>query len=412
MGAGEMFFGLLAGIPLLLMSTQYIGAVATNHLKRRKPLFMLVVVLGRFLYIPIVFVPLLFPGLAVESKFAVVLLFVAVSNALLNIAGPLWLSWMADFVPQRVFNRYWGMRQRYTQFSWTFSYLLIGAFTFYADIPVTITFPLLCIIAVVAGIADVLLYINVHEPENIVIPEKPILESIIDPLRDPAFRPFILFSCAWAASVMFSAAFMQLYAIQELKLTEGQATLIWAAGIANALTAVFWGRMADKHGHKPVLTICVAMKPVLILVFLIVTRQTALWLIPLALLFDSVWEAGILVSSTGYILQEAPQRNRPMFIAAVTGFAALWGGLGAILGGMFLHLCQGWSIELAGRTWGNYHLLFAANIVMRLFCVALVRRIHEPESTKTEVVWNDILGAWPMRFLLYPMDLYRKLNPR
>jgi len=412
MGAGEMFFGMLAGIPLLLMFTQYVGAVATNHLKRRKPVFMIIVIIGRFLYLPIVFVPLLFPGLGADYKFAVVLIFVAVSNALLNVAGPLWLSWMADFVPQLVFNRYWGMRQFFMQFSWTVSYLIVGIFTFYADIPITISFPLLAIIGIAAGITDVLLYTKVHEPDNVLVPDKPIMETIIHPLRDVQFQPFVLFSCAWAFSVMFSAAFMQLYAIQELNLTEGQATLIWAAGIANALTAVFWGRMADKHGHKPVLTICVAMKPVVILAFLLVTRQTALWLLPLALLFDSAWEAGILISSPGYMLQKAPQQNRPMFIAAVTGFAALWGGIGAVLGGAFLYYSSGWSIGLMGRTWNNYHLLFTVNIIMRLFCLVLVRRIHEPESTRTEIVLNDILGAWPMRYLLFPMGLYRKYKPK
>ena len=33
----------------------------------------------------------------------------------------------------------------------------------------------------------------------------------------------------------------------------------------------WWGRMADKHGQKPVFKICLAMKPIIVLAFLFVT---------------------------------------------------------------------------------------------------------------------------------------------
>ena len=52
LGVTEAQFGLLAGLPMMMVAMQFAGALITNVVPRRKPLFMILLILGRFLYLP------------------------------------------------------------------------------------------------------------------------------------------------------------------------------------------------------------------------------------------------------------------------------------------------------------------------------------------------------------------------
>ena len=130
-------------------------------------------------------------------------------------------------------------------------------------------------------------------------------------------------------------------------------------------------------------------------------------MLPVVFLFDSILNSGLMVATNGYMLTIAPQQNRSMFIASITGLAGICGGLGAILGGAFLNATGDISAHFLGRDWCNYHLLFAVNIPIRLACIALVLRIQEPKSTAPETLLSRLGATWPMRFLLFPIGLYR-----
>ena len=408
-GAKEIHFGLFGGIPMVMLFMQFVGAVMTNHIQKRKTPFMVLIILSRLLYIPIAFIPILFPSLGKNVMLATLIFLTAVSGALMNLASPLWYSWMADVIPHRVLNSYWGNRERWMNFTWAASFLIVTAFTYFVNLPITVVFPILIVVAVTAGISDILLFIWVDEPQNTIMRGKSILELLLAPLRHAEYKTFVLFSCARTTSIMFAAAFMQLYVLKVLGLVVWQATLIWCiSGVGTAFAANHWGRIADRHGHKPVLAICMFFKPVIVAVFLIMTSSSALWILPVAFLIDGVWNAGIVVAANGYMMKIAPRQNRSMFIAAILGLSGICGGVGAIAGGSFLEVFSNFSFTALGRNWNNYHLLFLVAFFMRAGCAVLVHWVREPKSSKPVHVLSDLLGVWPMRFLRFPVGLYRK----
>jgi MFS family permease len=210
---------------------------------------------------------------------------------------------------------------------------------------------------------------------------------------------------------MFAASFMQLYAMEQLGLTDWQATLVWCApGLGIVLAAKGWGRMIDKHGHKPVMCICTFFKPIIAVVFIFVTKSTVLWLLPLMFLIDGVWNAGNLVAKNGYMMRIAPRENRSMFIAAILGLSGLCAGLASVAGGLFLERLSGISVVLLGKTWTNYHLLFLVSFLVRVISVILVHRVREPKSSSPTHVLNDFMGVWPLRLLRFPVGMYRNAN--
>ncbi len=408
-GANEFHFGLISGVPLVMLLMQFIGAAAMNRARRRKAVFIVCVAVCRILHLAVAFLPFVLRRAGQPVVLTLVIALLAISAATHNFAVPFFFSWMADLIPNRVRNRVWGWRQAAMQTTWTVSFLLVTLFLYLTDWPATIVFPLLTVIAVAAGLADVLLFIGVSEPPNLIDRDSRPWQDFLAPLRDPIYRRFVAFSCSWTFSTMFAAAFMQLYVLKVLDLSPWKTTLIWCVqGLGMAAASGMWGRLADRFGHRPVLKTCVTLKPMIAVVFLLLTPDNVIWLLPLAFFPDGVLNAGNALATNGYMLSLAPRRNRSMFIAAITGLAGVGGGISAMLAGMLLSRTEGWQGVLLGRTWNHYHLVFATSLVLRIACQPLLRRIREPGAKHSRQLLGAIMDEWPMSIVRFPVGLFRR----
>jgi len=405
LGATEFHIGLVNGLPLFMLLLQFVGAVMANRMTRRKPAFILLIIAGRLIYLPIALLPLFAGG----SKYIVeiIVVLVALSSGVANVIGPAWFSWMADIVPRPILNRYWASRHRVLQLTWLVCSLLVGWFAWATDFDSRMTFLILAAVGVTAGVIDILLFIWVREPPNHIVKGESIARILADPFKSSDFRSFLVFQCVWSFTAMFGAAFMQLHAMKWLGLGEGLVTLIWCAMIMNALSAPYWGRLADRHGHRSILAICTSMKPLVVVMFLLVTPRLACTVLPIGMFIDGIWNAGLFVATNGYMMKISPRRNRSVFVASITGLSGIFGGLGAVCGGAFLRSIADFHLVWLDREWCNFHVLFAMDIIMRIGCAFLVYHVKEPESTEHDEVLTEVRGFWPMRYLLFPVGFYR-----
>jgi MFS family permease len=199
------------------------------------------------------------------------------------------------------------------------------------------------------------------------------------------------------------------YTLKVLKMPKDVATLIWCVGgIGVALSSRKWGMIADRHGHKPVLAFCTYFKAFIALVFLLITKNSAAWVLPIAFLFDGAWNSGNMVATNGYMMKMAPKENRSMFIAALAGFSGICGGVAAIASGWLLESLSRFKFEAFGRTWINYHVVFLMSVFMRLACAASIPLVREPNSAKTGHILDELLDVWPMNLIRFPIDICRR----
>ena len=409
-GATDFDFGLLGGLPMALLSLQFIGAWFTNRIRRRKAWFMWLIITARLIYIPLAFLPLVAARIGLSAPVSLLVALVAISSGLGNFIGPLWLSWMGDLIPRRILNRYWGTRQRYMTLTWTMSFLAVAALTYHLNsIPANVLFPCVATIGVIAGVSDILLFFWIPEPEHVRQVDRPALGIILEPLRHPEFKSLLLYACCFTTSTMMAAAFMQIYTLEILKMPVWQANLVWCmAGIGNAMVAKSWGRIADRYGHRPVFVFCTGFKPCVALVFLLVTPKYALPVLAITFFFDNMFNGGNAIATNGYMLKMAPRKNRSAFIASVTALTGICGGISAIIAGTFLKSTAGLDVAFLGRHWCNYQILFALSFCLRVACVPLAAAVKEPVSASPRPIFMLLRNIWPMRMLLFPIGLYRR----
>ena len=413
LGLTEVHFGILGGLPMVMVGLQFFGALWANRLRSRRAAFMALAIAGRLLWLAVAFAPQAIGGDDPGARAAVVIVLLTLSGVLVNIAPPIWFSWMGDLVPRRILSRYWGGRMRWMWIVWLVTDGALVLFGFrYAELGLGMRDAFILVVAtgVIAGVADIVLFVWVHEPPVEPMARRSVLATITEPLRQSEYRSYVVWNCAFAAATMVGAAFMLLYVLKVLAVPLWITMLIWwTPGLGSALSSGFWGRVIDRHGSRPVLVLCTCAKPLAPLVFVLVTRESAPYVLSVFFVLDSCLNAGSQLATNGFMLRMAPRENRGMFTAVMTSLPAIAGGLAAILAGFLLSSWEGHEFAFAGRVFGNYQLLFLLSVVLRAACVPLALRIREPRRAPPLAVLAAVRNVWPLRLGSLPVRLYRRL---
>lgn len=415
LGGTGLHVGILNALPVGMLFLQFLAAVVANHLVYRRRLWMALSLLQRSIVVPVAFGPVFWPEVSDAAWTWAFLAAIALNQGLLHFCTPLWLSWMGDYLPHGDLNAYWGLRQRWMQWTAAGS-LLFGALLLYqTGLGVRIGYPILAVIAACFGILDILLFLKVEEPRVTPLPDANLKRVLLGPFLHPGFRSFIGFMCFWHFTAMIGAAFISLYLLQYVGMTLFAVLLLWTCSWTGGATMARWmGRLADRFGNKPLLVLCVTFKSINMIALLAVPRDPAVafWILVPVFMVDAVLNAGFAIATNGFLLKNSPAENRTMYIAAGTALAGLVGGLTAILGGGVLAALGDWSIRLGDWNYSAFHLLFTISLLLRFVAAGIVSRIHEPQSYDTVQVVTQLIGVTPLRVMRYPVGLYRSWSAR
>lgn len=156
LGASPGALAALGGLPFL---AQLLAPLALFLRGSRKALAARLNLLARALFLPAVLVPFLPEALQVPS----LLLFAGLSQLLAAPVGVLWLSWMADLVPEEKRGRYFGLRNALLGLVGTLGNLLGGAV---ADrLPPPLGYQAVLLLGVALGLLSVrLLWLQAEPP--------------------------------------------------------------------------------------------------------------------------------------------------------------------------------------------------------------------------------------------------------
>lgn len=407
-GASGLHVGILGALPTAMLFMQFVAAVVVNHLTYRRWLWLTTSFVQRLICLPVAIGPLLWPELPSTVWVWGLVTLMAVNQSLLHFGSPLWLSWMGDYLPREGISHYWGRRHFWQQWTAALSFLLGAALLFGTHWHIDVAFAVLMVVASVAGLSDVLLFLKVEEPRVRPMPQPTLARVLSAPFQDRQFRSLIAYSCFWNFAAMVGAPFISIYLLDYLGMSLASVMLLWAASWAGgALLSGQLGRLAENFGHRPLLILCTAAKPLGMLALIVVPFVPALafWILVPVLMVDALLNAGINVATNGFMLKYSPCENRSMFIAASTALAGMTGGVTAVVAGALLTSTDTWSAELLGVRVVNYHLVFLVSLLLRGAAVALARRVHEPGSRGATGVVRHLVSGSPLIALRFPTGM-------
>jgi len=396
--APTFLIGLLGVMPALATLAQPLGSYAVERATRRKRTFLTLGSIHRLLWIPLAIVPLVVGGR--QQAVAICLLILGVSYLLGSFAGPFWVTWVGDLVPERIRGVYFGRRAMLGRISGALAVLLAGLYL--AKAPPLSKLAVVFVAASLVGFFDIFLHKWVPETPVHRRPGPPvnILQMLFEPAKDRSFRAFMLFSAILSSGVAVTGAYFNLYLLRELSLSYLQIALFMT--VLQALTFILFselfGLCADQFGNRPVLIVCsigVTFMP-LLLVFCGPQSYTLLALV--GIIGGASW-AGVNLATLNMQLGLAPADNRHSYIGAFAFLTGLSTVIGTLLGTWIATATQNLSLALAGRTIQGLHFVLLASTLMRGASVALLSLVQEPDVKPVGYVVRALRTLNPFRRL-------------
>src|SRR6266545_4490443 len=254
LGASDFELGLIAALPFVGQLFQFVGAYLEERLGTRRMLVALTAAGSRLLWALVAALPFL--TVLGTARLPIFLMILAMSQALIGIAGNAWTSWMSDLVPPRQRGRYFGVRNTITSVTAMGSTWLAGhALDHYRGAgDDAMGYGLIFGLAVITAIAGAIVLSRQPEPP---IPRRqrvPVATLFSAPLRHQYFRALILTATGWAMVTGIASPFFNAYGIQDLKLSFVTLALFAVATSAVMLiTQPYIGRIQDRYGDRRVL---------------------------------------------------------------------------------------------------------------------------------------------------------------
>ncbi|MEG4631156.1 MFS transporter [Microcoleus sp. AR_TQ3_B6] len=385
LGASSVEIGIFSAIPMLVNLLQPLGAYIADRTTSRYWYNQGIFGVSRLLWL--VFAVAIVWGSQHADPHQLLqwtLVTVVAASGLGAFGSSNWFSWMAAVVPHRLRGRYFGFRNSATSLITLLGVPLMGwsVSTWGAD-PI-FGYGIVLLVGVLAGMislgcqyfmVDVNPQLYKKDAENDRLSdkkEKQITDFVPSALKDSNFLMFILYLSLWTFAVNLSAPFFNIYLLKNLSLDVSLVTIYSSLSSgANLLLLMFWGKLADRWGNRPLLIavgLVVAVTPLLWLGTGNYPFAVWVWLPLLHLLAGTT--LGAIGLCTNNIQMEIASIEQPStyfaIAAAVSGVA---GALGTTAGGFLA--------ELPGMSLGA---LFALSAVVRLFGLLPLILVREPRS--------------------------------
>jgi len=386
LGASSVEIGIFSAIPMVVNLLQPLGAYIADRTTSRHWYNLFVFGASRLLWL-VLAVAIVWGSQHADPHLLLqwTLVTVVAASVLAAFANSSWFSWMAAVVPQRLRGRYFGFRNSAVSLITLLGVPLMGLSVSTWDGGPILGYGIVLLVGVLAGMislgcqffmVDVNPQLYKKDALNDRLTEKKakqLTDFVPSVLKDYNFLMFILYFSVWTFAVNLSAPFFNIYLLKNLSLDVSLVTIYTSLSSgANLLLLMFWGKLADRWGNRPLLIavgLVVALTPLLWLGT--GNYPFALWVwLPLLHLLAGTTLGAIGLCSNNIQMEiasiEQPSTYFAIAAAAVSGLA---GALGTTGGGFLA--------ELPGMSLGA---VFAFSAGVRLIALVPLVLVREPRS--------------------------------
>lgn len=375
LGASRLQIGIMAALPTLCNSAQFVGASILNRTGRSKRLCMFATWSSRLLWFPLLLVPMCLAHWSPESQAWAVIMLLALSGALGSIGGLAWLDWTKRLIPEEGRVTFLARRNLYNSGLSLGMSLAAAALISYWGQASTGGFIAVFGVAMLCGICGAYLLSLIPAADNLERDSGARPSLLTEPLRLVNYRRLLTGYSVWQFATQMAAPFYAVYMLTKLNVPFWAVTALATLGSLIALSLNgFWTRMKLRFGVRPVVLLATVGEALLPLCWLMVHPQTLWMIIPVHLF--AVFNPPIAMGPNNLLLKIVPNRNSATYMALFNAATGAIGAVGAIFGGWLAMKLQGqWTIYDISLT--GIQLVFLLSGIGKLFGLALLCRVHE-----------------------------------
>lgn len=407
-GATEIFLG---SISFATLAPFALCLLALPHMEShgKKFLIMRGASLGTALIIPLVFLPQIAQYCHLYVFMLAMLIFLALRMSAEAIGFAAWFPLLQDITPSRVTGRFFGNLRTAWQTSGMISMLLAAWFLWDdRDSPPWWKFNTVFAIALLFFIVKVFFLRPIAEgPRQKNIEEQSTVIGIIKSfLSNKDQRKVLLYLLSYAVAFGMSIPF-QVKFLKDIGRSDGFILVAIAMVNGGAVIALRrCGKLADRFGNRSLFTLSHAGMIVVTASWLFVqTGPYSTVLILVLFFFNSFFNSGNGIAQTRYLMHSIPT-DRQRDITIINMLIIFTWGLSPLLAGLFLHATGAFKVEIMGRSFNNYHLLFVINAGLFMIPRTLRKPLKMKDDTPTVHMLATLLR--PGNAMLGPFQKFIK----
>ena len=356
LGASNFAIGVLAAVPFAVQFLQVPAVALVEKLRVRRLIATWAAGIGRCFLISAAAAPLFGASVAIP----ILVVSIALYQALAAVAGCAWNSWMRDLVPEAEFGRFFGRRSAATTaLATTLALscgLLIDKWKQHLPNHPSLAYSALFLLSAAIGMVGVwLLSITPDLPMPETTERTPIFRLLAAPFRDPNFRRLMVFLSSWNFAVNLAAPFFTVYMLKTLGYPLATVIVLTTTSQLSNLAALgVWGSLIDRFSNKAVLRVS---SPMFLLCTLAWSFTGVPWLQPalLYLLFAlhilmGIATAGVALASGNVAMKLSPPGQATAYLAASGVMSASCAAVAPVLGGLAADFFAAHELTLA-FTW-------------------------------------------------------------
>lgn len=380
LGMNDFHIGLLGAIPAVSNVPAIFSAYWAERIGSRKRIIIPAVTFSRFLWIPLLILPFVFESNT--AKVWIFLLIYLVSSLSAGICNNIWQSWVSDIVPEKIRGRFWGRRNSILSLA-SIVTLLIGGFVLdafkWGGLELYGYITLFGIAVIFAGLSSYMLK-KQSEPIMEPLESHNLLENILKPFRDSEYRKVVLGFSIFNFALGIGGAFYAAYMLEFLEMTYTEISLFTIYSlVVGIFFNLFWGKVMDKVGLKPVLLITLVIIFFLPLLWTI-CLTTGNWLQWIIWALVAIGWSGFNLSAFNLPFSLSPKQGRSYYLGVLHICSGAMFFVSSVIAGIVAERLAGMDFAFHGIRIIHYHFLFITSSVGLLAAGLLLMRVRQTKD--------------------------------
>ncbi len=397
LGGGDIWIGIVTAVPAALGVMQIPGAVFARRFPSYKGFIAPGGALWRFMYVPVVLLPLL--ALANEIRLFILVACISIAAFSISLVNSTYNDWLAELIPSNSRGWYFSRRQAIAT-AVAAAVGLLGGFIldrFQAAKQPEVGYAVVYGLGVLCAALSMFFFMKMRNLERKNVARQSVREGLSTfaaPFRDKNFRRVLIFLSMFFLGQTFAGNLYAAYALESLKMpfVWFQVTAIMQA-TGTVASAGLWGFLSDKYGNKPCLILAgfgIALSPIGWAMTDPSNLTFSIIVLLVSHLLGGLFWCGVNLTQFNLLLSTANVEDRASYIGSGLAVQSLVSGLAPLLGAQLMAILRP---EIGPEI--AYKWVFISVFALRLLALFFLTPVKEEGSSMVQRTLRDLRKVTP-----------------